>query len=341
MKTVRQLDGGLDIALLGNRFRASVDYFVSLTENMIVFSPIDAYFGYDYLIENGGQVRNDGLELSLYMRIIDGNFFKWDLHANYTQIANEVTEVKGNKLIYNIPGGHKVIQEGSPANSFYGYIYRGVFATTEEANNANLRNSKGLLYGAGDAIFEDLSGPNGEPDGFINEYDMTVIGSTDPDHFGGLTNAFSFKRWTVSATLYYVMGNEVFNYVRYQNEEMSDLSNQSINALNRWQYEGQQTRVPRAVWDDPIGNADFSTRWIEDGSYFRLKNISLYYRIPDQFLAFKSAEFYISVNNIFTHSNYLGYDPEFAFSHSPLYQGVDYGLTPQPRQFIAGIKFGL
>ena len=122
---------------------------------------------------------------------------------------------------------------------------------------------------------------------------------------------------------------------------MYDLANQSAKVLSRWQYEGQQTDVPRAVWHDPVGNSAFSTRWIEDGSYVRIKNITLSYKIPKHFLAFENAEFYVSANNIFTFSNYLGYDPEFAYSYSIVNQGVDYGQMPQARQFIAGIKLGL
>ena len=99
---------------------------------------------------------------------------------------------------------------------------------------------------------------------------------------------------------------------------MTGLENQSQNVLNRWQYDGQETDVPRALWNDPIGNSDFSTRWIEDGSYVRVKNISLSYKISDQFLLFKNAEIYVSVSNIFTLHKYLGYDPEFGFSHADL-----------------------
>jgi hypothetical protein len=122
---------------------------------------------------------------------------------------------------------------------------------------------------------------------------------------------------------------------------MTGLENQSQRVLNRWQYEGQQTDVPRALWDDPMGNTDFSTRWMEDGSFMRIKFIKLSYTMPSQLLMFKSAEFYASVNNIFTFTNYLGYDPEFAFSYSQMYQGIDYGLTPIPRQFIIGVTLGL
>lgn len=340
-ETVNQLNGGIDISVLGNRFMASADYFVSNTSDMIIFSPINAYFGYDFLIENGGSIKNEGAEFSALLRLVDGTSFKWDLQATYTSVKNEIIEIKGNKLVYSVPGGEKVNQEGYPANSFYGFVFHGVYATSLEAADANLRNAKGIPYGAGDAIFEDLSGPGGAPDGIINEFDKTIIGSADPDHFGGLTNSLTYKRWTLSATLQYVLGNEVFNFVRYKNEGLTGLANQSAHVLNRWQYEGQVTDVPRAVWDDPIGNSAFSTRWIEDGSYFRIKNISLVYRVPSQFLVFKNAEFYVSASNLFTLTNYLGYDPEFSYSNTQIYQGIDYGLTPQARQFIAGITIGL
>jgi len=122
---------------------------------------------------------------------------------------------------------------------------------------------------------------------------------------------------------------------------MTGLANQSANVLNRWQYDGQKTDVPRALWNDPVGNSAFSTRWIEDGSYLRVKNVTLSYTIPDKFLAFRNAQFYLSANNVVTLSKYLGYDPEFAYSNSQIDQGIDYGLTPQPRQFIFGVKLGL
>ena len=230
---------------------------------------------------------------------------------------------------------------GQTANSFYGYNYLGVYSTQEEADKANLVNGKGYAYQAGDARFEDISGPEGTPDGVINGYDKVVIGSSMPELFGGLVNTFTYKRWSLSGWLQFVSGNEVFNYLRQQNESMTSLANQSSNVLNRWEYDGQITDVPRAAYGDPVGNSAFSSRWIEDGTYLRVKNITLSYTVPDQFLAFRNAQFYISANNLFIFSDYLGYDPEFAYSYSQVYQGIDYGQTPQARQFIAGIKLGL
>src|SRR5690606_7904655 len=128
---------------------------------------------------------------------------------------------------------------------------------------------------------------------------------------------------------------------RFRNESMSGIENQSATVLNRWHYEGHVTDVPRALWNDPIGNSAFSSRWIEDGSFLRLKNVTLSYTIPKEFLSFRDAQFYITASNLYTWSKYLGYDPEFGYTQMQLNQGIDYGLTPQPRQFILGIKLGL
>ncbi len=340
-ETVSQLNGGVDLSLFGNRVRASVDVFESITEDMLIYSPLNAYFGYDFRPENGGRMQNQGIDANLFLRLTETRNFTWDIQATWSTIKNQVLEIEGDRLVTAIRGGESVIMVGEPANSFYGFIYNGVYATSEEAQNAGLVNDKYIPYRAGDAKYADLSGPNGTPDGVINDYDKTVIGSSLPEYFGGISNTFSFKRWTLNAFVQAVKGNEVFNYVRYQNESMDGLENQSTSVLNRWQYEGHVTSVPRSLWNDPVGNTDFSTRWIEDGSFLRLKNVSLSYTIPNEFLSFKNAQFYVSASNVYTLSKYLGYDPEFGYSQRQLDQGVDYGLTPQPRQFIVGIKLGL
>lgn len=339
-EVVNQLNAGVDVSLFGNRITASANIFRSTTDDMLIFSPLESYLGYDYRLENGGKMENTGWEFNTFIRLFNGNKFKWDISANLASVKNEIIEIKGNMLMTSLPGGEVVNKEGEVANSFYGYIYKGVYATTQGAEEANLLNDRAMRFRAGDAIYEDLSGPDGEPDGVINEYDKTIIGSSMPEMFGGLTNAFTYKRWRLQASLYFQKGNEVFNYVRYKNEQMTGLENQSSHVLDRWQYQGQETDVPRALWNDPMGNSAFSTRWIEDGSFLRVKNITLSYKIPNEFLAFRSAEFYVSANNPFVFSKYLGYDPEFAYSYSHYHQGIDYGLMPQKRQFIAGIKVG-
>ncbi len=340
-ETVSQINAGIDLSLWGNRVTTNFDVFRSNTSNMLIYSPVDAYVGYDLRVENSGKLKNQGWELNSFVRLVDKNSFKWDITGNVSSVKNEVTAIKGDKLITSITGGEIVNMVGSPVNSFYGYKFLGVYSTQAEADAANLVNDKGMHYQAGDAKFEDISGPNGAPDGIIDSYDKTAIGNALPKYFGGLGNTFTYKRWSLSAFVQVVYGNDLYNYVRYKNEAMTGLENQSQSVLNRWQYDGQVTNVPRALANDPIGNSSFSTRWIENGSYIRLKNITLSYKIPEKFLVFRNAEFYVFVNNIMTLTKYLGYDPEFSYSFSQITQGIDYGQTPQARQFIAGIKIGL
>lgn len=339
-ETVTKLITGLDLALWGNRITANVDLYSSETSNMFIYKTLNAYFGFNFRPENGGKMVNKGIDLGLFIRIIDNPNFKWDIQGTWSKIENEVTEIPGGKIVTELMGSEIVNVEGEQANSFYGYVYNGVYSTTEEAVTANLVNDKFLPYQAGDAKFSDLSGPEGEPDGIINDFDKVVIGSSIPDFFGGINNQISYKRWTLSTFIQFVEGNEIFNFVRYKNESMTGLENQSKDVLNRWQYEGQITDIPAARWEDPVGNSSFSTRWIEDGSYVRVKNISLIYSIDNPFLSFRNAKFYLSANNVFTITRYLGYDPEFAYSRSHLDQGIDYGLTPQTRQYIIGVKLG-
>ncbi|MDF1572153.1 MAG: SusC/RagA family TonB-linked outer membrane protein [Bacteroidales bacterium] len=340
-ETVDKINAGIDLAVLGSRIMAKIDAYQSVSSQLLVYTPIEAYFGYDFQPDNSGKIQNRGLDFNLFLRIIDNPNLKWDLQANYSILRNEILEIGGDRIVNNIQGAEIANIVGEQANSFYGYIFEGVFSSNTEAENMGYVNDKAMPYGGGDAIYADLSGPDGVPDKIINQYDKVVMGSPVPDHFGGITSRLGYKRWMFEVFVYGVGGNEVYNYIRYRNESMSGLENQSISVLNRWQYNGQETDVPRALLNDPIGNSAFSTRWIEDGSYLRIKNISLSYTIPDQFLAFRNAQFYVTASNLFTFSNYLGYDPEFSISRANVGQGIDYGLMPQARQFIVGIKLGL
>lgn len=340
-ETVSQLNAGVDLALWGNRFRTSVDAYLSQTDNMLIYTPLAAYFGYKFRPENGGTMSNKGIDFSLFYRIIDARNFKWDIQASYSYVNNKITEIKGDKLITEIGEAEIINMPGEKANSFYGYEFLGVYATTADAEAMGLVNNKLIPYKAGDAIYADISGPDGVPDSIINDFDKKVLGSALPDQWGGISNTISFKRWSLSALVQFTSGNEIYNYIRYKNESMTGLENQSTRTLNRWQYEGQKTMVPRADYEDQIGNAAFSSRWIEDGSYLRLKSLSLSYTIPKEFLTFKNAKVYISATNLFTLTKYLGYDPEFSYSTANITQGIDYGITPQARQFIFGFKLGL
>ena len=335
-ETNDQLNAGIDLGLWGYRLKASVDAYVSITDNMLIYTPLDAYLGYRYRPENGGSMRNAGIDVNFSFRMINMPNFNWDIQATYSTVQNKIVDMKVDKLVIPVDGAEIVNMPGEQANSFYGYIFDGVYSTQAEAKERGLVNNKNIPYQAGDAIFRDMNG-----DSVINNLDKTVIGSAIPAHWGGVGNTLTYKRWSMNVFIQFVAGQETFNYTRYKNESMTGIENQSTKILDRWQYDGQETAVPRAVYDDVIGNSAFSTRWIEDGSYARLKNISLSYTIPDKFIVFKSARVYVSATNLFVWTKYLGYDPEFSFSSSPLVQGIDYGITPQARQFIFGVKLGL
>ena len=336
-----QFSTGIDFTSSGNRLALSFDYFKHRIENLFLFYAQPYYLGHEYLPMNSGSMQNTGFEGKVSGRIIQSTSFSWDLWLNVGTFVNQITEIEGGEVITPFKGGAFISKEGEAVLNFYGYEYEGVFASSGDAIAAGLSNQRGEMFGAGDAIYKDISGPEGVPDKRIDDHDKTLIGSPLPDYYGGVGTRFRYKNWTLDAIFQWVYGKEVYNYLRYQNEKMTGLENQSSATLNRWNYEGQQTNVPRALWDDPQGNSDFSTRWIEDGSYLKLKNLTLGYQLPHGFLVFRNAEFYVTASNLFVLSSYLGYDPEFAFSYETMEQGIDYGMTPFSRTVMLGIKLGL
>jgi len=175
----------------------------------------------------------------------------------------------------------------------------------------------------------------------LNESDMTVIGDPNPDWYGSIVNNFRWKQFSLNTVFTYSIGNDVYNAVRANLESMTGYDNQTVNITNRWMKEGHITHTPKAVWGDPMGNSRFSDRWIEDGSYLRLKSVSLSYDIPLKLNFVRSFQVYATGLNLITFTKYLGYDPEFSALQSPLYYGIDLGMTPQPRSFVIGVKLGL
>ena len=336
------LNTGLDLVFKGGKHQIIVDWYNSIVDNMLVYIPLPNFVGESVFPSNGGKVSTKGIEFTFNTRIIDHRDFKIDLGIGLGHNQSKILEIPGDQIVRDIPGnGQVVLRKGDELMSFYGYQFNGVFATSQESMAANLRNDKASLYRAGDAIYSDVSGKQGVPDQTINSYDRVSIGSPAPAMTGIFTTTISYKKWMLRSISQFMIGQEVFNYVRYQNEKMTDLSNQSVKVLQRWVSEGQQTDVPKASWNDPVGNSDFSSRWIEDGSYFRLKELTLAYRINKSFLFVKNMEAYVTVKNVLTLTNYTGYDPEFSYSSSPLLQGIDYGSTPQTRSFDFGVNIGL
>jgi TonB-linked SusC/RagA family outer membrane protein len=332
---------GGKLGILGNRLSLSIDYHNTEFSDMLIYEKLSSYIGDDFYPSNNASMVNKGYESNVYGRLIRTQSFTIDLGFNIAWIENEITGIKGNQIITQMPGYAVINRVGEKANSFYGYIFDGVFSSSEEAATAGLVNSVGIPFRAGDAIFRDISGPEGVPDKVINDYDKTILGSGLPNLYGGMTMNFTYRNLKLSTLWQFVHGNKIFNYVRFQNERMYDLSNQSITTLRRWSYDGHVTDIPKASWGDVVGNSDFSTRWIENGAYLRCRHIMLSYKIPVKFSTLRDFIVYANLVNPFTLTRYLGYDPEFSFSYHPVTQGADYGLMPQSRRIMFGVKIGL
>jgi hypothetical protein len=181
-------------------------------------------------------------------------------------------------------------------------------------------------------------------DGIIDEKDKTFLGKSMPDYFGGINASVSYKGIVLSALFDMQMGREVVNGLRYDLESMSDYTNQTVALNQRWMQPGDITDMPRLSYGDPAGNNRFSDRWVEDGSFMRLRNVSLAYNLPDHIIKkirLKKLQIYLSAENVLTISNYLGYDPEFNHLNSSLLSGVDYASIPLTRSFLAGLRIGL
>jgi len=334
-ETVKQVNIGLDLALFRERLILNADWYQERTDDMITSISLPAYYGFDKYIINGGSGKTSGLEVNIFGRLIDKDL-KWTIGANYSLYKNKVLSLEHDQIITTFLGGEKITKVGSPMGMFYGYRSQGVFISQEQADMANLVDKAGRRFNAGDMYFVDQ-----DANGIIDELDKTIIGNPHPDYTLGLSNNWSFRGFTLSLFFYYVKGTDVFNYLRSRTESMDGLENQSTAVYNRWITNGQTTGIPRASFGDPMGNARFSNRWIEDGSYLRLRNATLSYTFPQKLSFMNELNIYLTGTNLITITKYLGYDPEFSYLNGVLGQGIDYGKMPQPRSMVIGIKIGL
>jgi hypothetical protein len=296
---------------------------------------VPVYTGFSNYLVNSGAMKNTGYEIKLNSKIFNSNF-KWELGLNLAKYINEITELPEGEFITNIAGANILTREGLPVGVFYGYKVEGVFATNAEASGYSMikANGKPASFSGGDIHFASA-------DNVIGESDMQVIGDPNPDFTGGISNTFRWKRIALDALVTFTVGNDVYNYTRSKLESMSGYENQTQAVMNRWRYEGQLTDMPKATINDPMGNSRFSSRWIEDGSFMRLKTITLSYDVPINNSFFKNIDIYLTGTNLITLTKYEGFDPEFSVGGSPLEQGIDYGLVPQYKSILFGVKLGL
>ncbi len=316
-ETTSDFNIGLDLGIVNNRIRFNVDAFKKITTNL--FNDIRV-FNIPYFY-NGGKLENKGIEFALNTVNFKGDF-SWNTNFNISFIKNEVLEMgKYTDVVYKGYSGVNRIEKGESLGNFYGYVVDKVNSTT------------GILE------FKDLNG-----DGKVNTADQTTIGNAMSDYTFGMTNTFSYKGFSLDVLVTGTQGNDVFNASRIDLEGMKDNKNQSVAVLDRWTTVGQITDVPKAGPTNFQGIAPTanSTRWIEDGSYVRLKAATIGYNFKKLFLGLDSLKLYATGQNLVTWTNYSGFDPEVsAFGgNTGTGQGIDYGTYPQVRTFIFGLKAG-
>lgn len=336
-----KLSAGLDLALLNERLNISVDLYHSTVKDMLIHAEAPAYTGFRFYIENGGEMRNRGIDASLNARLVERGAFSWDLGLAASHYQNEILSLSTGDFNTPIAGGLVRTEVGKPLGIFYGYKTEGIYQTAAEAAENQLYKMSGTVkvpYAAGDVRYVNVNG-----DDLIDQNDMQQIGNPNPDLHGSLWTDLAWKGLSISAVFRYSLGNDVYNYTRRNLESMSSFANQTQAVLNRWKSEAQTATMPRAVYGDPMGNSAFSDRWIEDGSYLKLKTLSLAYAIPIQSGVLRNLTIYGTAENLLCLTAYKGYDPEIisASAEMPLYYGVDAFTMPTCRTFYLGIKIGL
>ena len=348
-ETTRRFNVGLDLSLLNNRVSLGGNFFLSHTDNLLTMKSLDKLSGLKNYWSNDGNLKNTGFDAHFSVKAINTKDWKWELGASIAHYKNEITSLPDGSYYDNgklygyttsVYGATILTAENKAAGLFYGYKTAGVYATTQEANADGLfvKTSTGAksYFAGGDMHFVDINN-----DKEINESDMTVIGDPNPDIYGNIFTTLSWKKFTLDVLFNYSYGNDVYNYQRSQLESGSRFFNQTTALNRRWIGEGEITDIPRASFGDPMGNSRFSDRWIEDGSYLRLKTVTLSYTLPMNSTWLHGLTVWCSGNNLLTFTKYLGSDPEFSLGNSVLYQGIDRGILAQSASLVFGIKLNL
>jgi TonB-linked SusC/RagA family outer membrane protein len=348
----KQLNIGLDLGLLNNRITLSADYYRRKTDNLMLNVPTPGSFGFNTsgVLANVGAMENNGLDIQLGYNKKQGEF-QWDVTGLISFIDNKVLKLNTpNAAIdqggdQDFGGGAHMTRTvaGQPIQSFYGYVIDGIFQTQTEINNSPFQSDK---TAPGDLKFKDINGPDGKPDGQITADDRTFLGNYLPDFSYSLNFNARYKNFDAAVFFQGVQGNKIFNASRIISEGMARLFGSGTAVLNSWTPTNTNTDMPRAFAGDPNTNVRPSARWIENGSYLRLKNIIIGYTIPDNMLqsitkgAVSSFRVYVGSQNLLTFTGYKGWDPEIGSKNTTLTNGIDYGQYPAARSFLVGLQVG-
>ncbi|MBN1185129.1 MAG: SusC/RagA family TonB-linked outer membrane protein, partial [Bacteroidales bacterium] len=332
------IDLGFDLSTSGENFNTSIDLFYETVNNLIIRKKVSSAYGFPDIYDNSGKMANMGAELTADYRFKTGKSF-WTIGFTAASMINKVTsldqnlgEGEQNIILSQIVDEHNnkiatlVTEVGGSMYSFYGYETDGIYTSSAEANS--VIGPEGRVMQVGDVKYKD-----NKQDGIIDENDLKNIGSPLPLVYGSLFTSFKKGRLMASANIGYSVGNKIFNYVAMITNSAENFYNQNKDIMD--------SNAPRIVYGDPSGNNVFSDRWIEDGSYARLKSVTISYDIPTSNKFFKTMKVYLSGSNLITFTKYSGYDPEFYYNNNIMYTGMDFGKIPFGRSIIVGIKFEL
>ena len=331
---VAQTNIGFDASLFNSRVMFSFDAYLKETRDMLVKASIPITSGFEdttTTYTNAGKVRNQGIEMSLHTINLTGEL-GWETNLTATYNKNKIKDLNSDVPYYinQINNSYvTMLAKDYPINVFYGYVTDGIFQNQSEVN------THAVQPGAepGDIRFRDLNN-----DGVINDSDRTVIGNPNPSWLFSMNNSLSYKGFELSVFLQGIAGNKIYNANNIDNYAGENLYayNQTTDVLKRWQGEGTSNSMPRAVFGDPNQNTRVSDRFVENGSYLRLKNITLSYTFPKQWLQktqIENARLSLSCENVATITGYSGFDPEVGIN------GIDQNRYPISRTFSLGLNF--
>jgi TonB-linked SusC/RagA family outer membrane protein len=338
-ETSKQFDLGVDLGLFNNRFNLTADYYDRRNTDMLLNISVPSATGYTNAWVNLGEVRNQGVELAIGGRILTGAF-KWDANFNITFNRNEVISLgaEGERIFDGAGRGNThVTQVGRPIGSFFGHVADGIFLSQAEIETH--ATQPGVKVG--DVRFRDING-----DGVINDEDRDFIGSPLPDYFYGINNNFSFKNFTLSVFLNGMSGNDLFwgagNGILYNFAGVQNNLRAAYTEAYRSPEEPGDGKTPRNIRGGINNNFRYSSLYIFDGSFLRVRNITLGYNLPSvasRKIGLQAARLFASVNNLHTFTSYPGYDPEVSNSGDNLRAaGLDYGGYPLPRTVTFGFN---
>jgi len=354
-ETTRRFNVGFETNMLDNRLSLRFNYFRSATSNLLNYQDLSYLSGLDRNWTNGGKLRNEGYDVTFAAKVLALKDWQWQVGASVGHYKNRITELAdgASYIDHTVMGATIRTAVGQAANLFYGFKTDGIFRNSQAAADAGLYTiaDNGITrnyFGAGDVHFVERYADGEITDG--SNYDGTdcdvhddrvVIGDPNPDYYGNIFTSLAWKRLKLDVRFNYSIGNDVYNYMRSQLEGGNRFMNQTTALVGRWQAEDQPTDVPRITFQDPMGNSRFSDRWIEDGSYLRLKTLTLSYDLPLKSEFIQGLQFWIQGNNLLTFTKYLGADPEFSMTSAVIGQGIDMGQLPQSRSVVAGVKINL